>query len=196
MRAQRAVRRGGTLRDDLRTRNPRRFEVVVHFARDHLGRVARVWGAVGGHGSPQLGRMKAEARLEPRPREWGSLPTSVTGVRGRAAPFDVPPAPHASNGFNVRVNHFPIRRRIRRWRAPCPVDRGLVHFAAMDVIERARRRRRGGASQGLGLPLGSALAGNDVTLLADAAHTFPRMLDAIASAEDHVHVETYRIQSD
>lgn len=66
----------------------------------------------------------------------------------------------------------------------------------MDAIERARRRRRGGASQGLGLPLGSALAGNDVTLLADAAHTFPQMLDAIASAEDHVHVETYRIQSD
>lgn len=45
-------------------------------------------------------------------------------------------------------------------------------------------------------PLGQLLPGNDATLLADAEHTFPSMLAAIESATDHVHLETYRIQSD
>lgn len=45
-------------------------------------------------------------------------------------------------------------------------------------------------------PLGNLLGGNDATLLADAERTFPSMLEAIASATDHVHLETYRIQSD
>lgn len=45
-------------------------------------------------------------------------------------------------------------------------------------------------------PLGELHHGNDATLLADAEHTFPSMLNAIENATDHVHLETYRIQSD
>ena len=45
-------------------------------------------------------------------------------------------------------------------------------------------------------PLGGLQHGNDAMLLADAEHTFPSMLAAIDAATDHVHLETYRIQSD
>ncbi len=66
----------------------------------------------------------------------------------------------------------------------------------MDLPPRFRARGRARATSSTSLPLGPPIAGNEVTLLADAAHTFPSMLAAIAAATHHVHVETYRIQSD
>ncbi len=43
---------------------------------------------------------------------------------------------------------------------------------------------------------GGATTGNRVRMLTDADETFPVMLEAIAAAADHVHIEIYRIQSD
>ena len=60
-------------------------------------------------------------------------------------------------------------------------------------LAQLRRHADGALSRAAGAPL---VGGNDVRLLEDARENYPRWLDAIRSARDHVHFENYFVQDD
>jgi cardiolipin synthase len=74
---------------------------------------------------------------------------------------------------------------MKRTRRSEPDERGAL-LPLRELADRAFSRTAGA-------PL---IGGNDVRLLEDARENYPRWLDAIRSAQDHVHFENYFIQED